>query len=204
MKKIRVLLADDHQIVLDGLQIVLANDDAIAVVGQATNGEEVLQFVKANNVDVVVLDINMPVLDGLHCARRLKKDFPAIRIIVLTMYAQKYFLEEIIRLGIDGCLLKNNSGKDLREAIIRVVEGRSYFDLVQDFNVEKQVRPINLSDREIMIIKYVAQGLNSAQIAMTLFISEHTVKTHRKNILKKTGTKSTGELVQFALNQKLL
>jgi DNA-binding NarL/FixJ family response regulator len=205
MNKIKVLLADDHTIVLDGLKAVLKNNDRIEVQGEVNNGEEVLAFVATHYVDVVVLDINMPVMDGITCARRLKQKYPHIHIIILTMYAQKSFVEEIVKIGVNGCLLKNNSGKELTDAIERVMEGKSYYDLIQTFVLEKdEAFQFKLSKREIEIIKLLAEGLTSFQIGEKLFIAEHTVKTHRKNILRKTGAGNTSQLVQFALNNHLI
>ena len=205
MKKIKILLADDHTIVLDGLKAVLKNHEQMEVCGEARNGEEVLQFVSGNYVDVVVLDINMPVMDGITCARRLRAKYPHVHVIILTMYAQKSFVEEIVKIGVHGCLLKSNSGKELTDAIERVVSGKSYYDLIQTFVVEKEEgTQSKLSKREIEIIKLLAEGLTSVQIAEKLFIADHTVKTHRKNILRKTGSGSTSALVQFALNNHII
>jgi DNA-binding NarL/FixJ family response regulator len=204
MNTVAVLLADDHRIVLEGIKAVLKDHPQLSVVGAVENGEEVLAFVKQHPVQVVVLDINMPVMDGLTCARRLKNLYPAIKIIILTMYAQKSFIEEIIRLGIDGCLLKSNTGTELGEAILRVHTGKSYYDMVQTFTVEPEEAPHKLSEREIEIIKLLALGLTSFQIAEKLFIAAHTVKTHRKNILRKIDAHTTNELVQFALNHKII
>ena len=205
MKPIKVLLADDHTIILDGLHMVLSNDEEIEVIGTAGNGDEVLAFLERNKTDLVVLDINMPKMDGITCARILKKEFPWIKIIILTMYPQRSFVDEIIKIGIDGCLLKNNTGKELIEAIKRVMNGMSYFDTLKSFTDEKdEVFQFKLTKRELEIIKCLADGLSSPQMAEKLFISEHTVRTHRKNILKKTGMASTSQLVRYATEQQFI
>lgn len=204
MNTVTVLLADDHRIVLEGIKAVLKDYPQLSVAGTVENGEEVLAFVKQQPVHVAVLDINMPKMDGLTCARRLKNLYPGIKIIILTMYAQKSFIEEIMRLGIDGCLLKSNTGRELGEAILRVHSDKSYYDMVQLFTTEQDDTPRKLSEREIEIIKLLAQGFTSTAIAQKLFIAEHTVKTHRKNILRKINAHSTNELVQFALNHKII
>ena len=205
MKPIKVLLADDHTIILDGLHMVLSNDEEIEVIGTAGNGDEVLAFLERNKTDLVVLDINMPKMDGITCARILKKEFPWIKIIILTMYPQRSFVDEIIKIGIDGCLLKNNTGKELIEAIKRVMNGKSYFDTLKSFTDEKdEVFQFKLTKRELEIIKCLADGLSSPQMAEKLFISEHTVRTHRKNILKKTGMASTSQLVRYATEQQFI
>lgn len=200
----RVLIADDHQMVLEGLNVVLSNHPDLQVVKECLNGEEVLEYLKSNTVDVVVLDINMPKIDGLTCARRIKKAYD-LKVIMLTMYAQKSFIEEMLTIGVDGCILKNNTGKELVEAVLRVAGGRSYFDQIHEFTeVKNKANHYNLGERELEVIKLLAEGLTSNEIAERLFISEHTVKTHRKNILRKTELHSTHELIKFAINNELI
>lgn len=205
MNHIKILLADDHHIILDGLEVVLSNDDLLKVAGMVTNGEEVIAFINAYPVDVVILDINMPKLDGISCARIIKKEFPEIKIIILTMYPQKSFVNEIMKIGIDGCLLKNNTGKELVTAIKRVYNGQSYFDHLKEFTDEtEEVIQFKLTPREIDIIKAIADGLNSEEIAEKLFISIHTVRTHRKNILSKFGLSNTNQLIKQATEQQII
>jgi len=203
--KIKVLLADDHTIVIEGLRAVLSAHEEIDICGEASNGEEVLDFLKNNYADVVILDINMPVMDGLKCAKKVKQQYPRVKIIVLTMYAQKSFIEEMLKIGIDGSLLKSNTGKELKDAIYRVHDGKSYYDMIHTFDDENNsVSQYKLGDREVEIIKLLAEGLTSQQIADKLFISENTVKTHRRNILRKTELHNTTQLIQFALNQQII
>lgn len=205
MEKIKVLLADDHTIVLEGLTEVLSHIDNVQVIGQATNGKEVIEFISDIEVDVVVMDINMPVMDGITCSRKLKKEYPNVKIIILTMYPQQSFTEEIIKIGIDGCLLKNNSGQELVTAINRVMSGKNYYDLIKKFNSPKEeVTQYKLSERELDVIRLLTEGLTSPEIADKLFISEHTVRTHRKNILHKMKFSNTSQLIQFATTNQLV
>lgn len=205
MTPIKVLLADDHQIVLDGLKLILEADERLRVVGEVENGVQVLEFLEKNYVDIAVLDINMPEMDGIRCSRKIKEQFPNVKIIILTMYAQKSFIQEIVQIGIDGCLLKNNTGKELAQAIHRVYDGKSYYDQIQSFSTEtEEIRQHKLSDREIDIIRALSEGLSSRLIADKLYISEHTVKTHRKNILKKLDIHNSAELVQYAINHGII
>lgn len=205
MNTIKVLLADDHAIVMEGLQVVLSAEDEFEVVGTVLNGEQVMQFVGKHPVDVVVLDINMPVMDGITCARRLKKEYPKIKIIILTMYAQRSFVDEIVKIGIDGCLLKNNTGKELTTAIFRVMNGSQYYDRLKNFNSpEEEVKQYKLSKRELDVIKRVAEGKTSQQIAEELFISELTVQTHRRNMMRKLDLKNSMQVVQFAQDNELI
>ncbi len=206
MRDIKTLLADDHAIVMEGIKEVLSADEEISVLGSVGNGEEVLRFLRKNpEVDVVVLDINMPVMDGISCSRHLKKDFPNVKIIILTMYAQKSFVEEIVKIGIDGCLLKNNTGKELIDAVLRVMSGKQYYDRIGTFNSdEEEVTQYKLSERELEIIKLMSEGMTSSEIAEKLFLSDHTVKTHRKNILRKLNVNNSSQAVQFCLNNQLI
>ena len=205
MNNIKILLADDHQIVIDGLKLILEAEKQYNVVGEVANGQQVLDFLAQNSVDIVVLDINMPIMDGITCAKKIKARFNGTKVIVLTMYAQKSFIEEIINIGIDGCLLKNNTGKELADAIDRVHSGRSYYDQIQAFNSEKEeVHRHKLTMREVEIIQLLADGLSSSQIGDRLYISGHTVKTHRKNILKKLDLHNSSELIQYALNNGII
>lgn len=205
MSTIKILLADDHRMVIDGLKMILSSNHHFEVVGEAENGEEVLKFLEKQKVHIVVLDINMPKMDGITCAKKIKSTYKNVKVIILTMYAQKSFVEEIIQIGIDGCLLKNNTGKELADAIDRVYSGRSYYDQIQEFSLDtEEIKRHKLSERELEVIRNLADGLSSSQIAEKLFISMHTVKTHRKNILKKLDLHSSSELIQYALNNNII
>ncbi len=202
---IRILLADDHSIVLDGLKAVLDQDEKIEVVGTVSNGEEVLTFIENRMVDLVVLDINMPKMDGLKCAKRIKKKSEKIKIIILTMYGQQSFINEMIKIGVDGCILKSDTGIELKGAIKRVISGKSYFDRIQVFNGKRSENWAHqLGKREIEIVKMICEGHSSQEIADRLYISLHTVKSHRKNIFRKAEVHSSAELIQYALNNQII
>jgi len=205
MKTIRILIADDHSMVVDGLKAVLKAYEEMEVCSEARDGVEALELLNTIPVDLVILDINMPRMDGITCCRTIRKSWPEIKIIILTMYSQKSFIEEIIRAGAHGCLLKSNTGKELNDAIRRVMTGKAYYDQLQGFSTEgEDVSRFKLSVREVEIVKLLAQGLNSQEIGDKLFIAEHTVKTHRKNILRKLELHSTSQLVHFALNNQII
>lgn len=198
-KTYRLLLADDHNIVLDGLEFLLSADPSLEIVGKAENGVKVLEFLENNAVDLVVMDINMPEMDGITCAKEIKKSRPHIKVIILTQYAQKTFISEIAQL-VDGCLLKNNTGVQLTKAVHKVMDDERFFD---DFP-DKETGTDLLGKREIEIIQLISEGLTSSEIAEKLFISIHTVKTHRKNILRKTGQNSTPDLIAWAMNKQII
>ncbi len=195
----KLLLADDHRIVIDGLQFLLSADAAFEVVGAVENGVEVINFIENNPVDLVILDINMPEMDGIACAKKIKTDHPDIKVIILTQYTQKTFIAEVAQI-VDGCLMKSNTGDQLIRAVHKVMGDEQYFD---EF-LEESTKTELLGKREIEIIRLISEGLTSDQIAEKLFISVHTVKTHRKNILRKTGKNSTPDLIAYAINEQLI
>lgn len=203
--KTRILIADDHQIVANGVKAILDASKGFSVLGTMADGNEVLAFLEKEPIDIVLMDINMPNMNGIECTRRLKEQFPDIKVIFLTMYNRKQFIRELLEVGADGCVLKNNSGTDLITAIERVVEGKTYFDQLNEFvDAPKALKEFKLGEREIEIIELISEGITSREIADRLFISEHTVKTHRKNIFRKVGVKDADALVNWAMNQKLI
>lgn len=203
MAELNLYIADDHAIVVDGLKEILRAQPDFHIIGTASNGEILMDLVAARQPDVVILDINMPKLNGIQCAGLIKKDYPAIKVIILTMFPEKTYVDQLVNAGADGCLLKSRGSKDLIDALLRVSSGKSYFDSIRDF-VESGTPKVNLSEREIEIIKLITNGATSGDIADQLFISEHTVKTHRKNIFKKIGINSISQLASFAINNNLL
>jgi DNA-binding NarL/FixJ family response regulator len=199
-RELTIYIADDHAIVVDGLKEILKSRKTWVVKGVAHDGEQLINLVKKQRPDVVILDINMPRINGIECARWIKENQPTTRVIVLTMYPEKIYVDQLLKAGADGCLLKSRGSSDLLEAIERVSEGKSYFDWITDFKNEQDSKDYKLSDREIQIIKLIITGDSSSVIAEALFISEETVKTHRKNIFKKLKIHHVTELMTFALN----
>jgi DNA-binding NarL/FixJ family response regulator len=204
-KKIKIIIADDHQIVAGGIKAILDSTNNFTVLGIAENGKKVLELIETEKVDVVLMDINMPVMNGIECTRKLKQLYPTIKVIILTMYNRKQFIRELLQVGADGCILKNNSGKELLGAIDRVISGKTYFDQLNEFiDAPKAFKEFKLSEREIEIIEFISEGFTSKEIAERLFISEHTVKTHRKNIFRKTKVNNSDQLIEWAMNSGLL
>lgn len=203
-KNLTLYLADDHPIVVDGLKEILKSNSNLTVLGIAHDGAQLLELLRKQKVDLVILDINMPQMNGIQCTRQIKEFYPEVKVIILTMYPEKTFADQLIKIGADGCILKNRSSKDLLDAIDRVTSGKSYFDWISDFNTRPgQDSEYRLSEREIEIIKLVVMGKTSAEISEILFISEETVKTHRKNIFKKLKIHHITDLMTFALNNGL-
>jgi len=203
--KMKILIADDYRMVATGVEAILLTNDSFEIAGVVENGLQVLDFLIKESVDLVVMDINMPEMDGIQCTKQIKESYPHIKVIILTMYNRKRFIGELISVGADGCVLKSNSGLELITAIQRAMDGKTYYDHVNEFiDHSEQKNEYQLSDREIEIIVLISENYTSKEISEQLFISEHTVKTHRKNIFRKAKVTNSDELVQLAINQKLI
>lgn len=204
-KRTNILIAEDHLIVAAGVQAILDAQEDIHIVGIVGNGQLVLDKLKETQVDIVLMDINMPIMNGITCTKKVKELYPEIKVIILTMYNRKQFIQELLMVGADGCVLKSNTGKELITAIERVQAGNTYFDHINEFvDQVKEFSEHQLSEREIEVITFIAEGLTSKEMAERMFISEHTVKTHRKNIFRKLKVKDTNELIRFAMNEGIV
>jgi two-component system nitrate/nitrite response regulator NarL len=205
MKKYSVLLVDDHRILLDGLKSLVR--DPFEVKAIASSGIEALNFIKATEFDVLITDYEMPGINGLELVKAARVAQPEMKIIVLSMHDDPSVVRELLHLGALGYLLKKNSGTHLAEALNKVTEGKRYLSneiaellINAPIDEEKGV----LTSREVEILKLVAKEFNSRQIAEVLFISERTVETHRKNILRKTGATNLVGLIKYAYANNLV
>lgn len=208
-RRIRVCLVDDHQMVLDGLGLILGRAPVVEVVGTATSASAAMTLCVEKEPDVLVCDLSMPGESGLELMHKLMKVQPDLKVIVLSMHDDLNLVREVIGAGVKGYVLKNKGAEELVSAITQVVNGGLYYSqeimlqLMQDMR-QSQDRTERITHRELEIIKLVAEGLTTLQIADKLFISENTVETHRKNILRKTKTKSSVELINYARSHKLI
>jgi DNA-binding NarL/FixJ family response regulator len=204
MNEFTIYIADDHAIVVEGLTEILRSQSHLKIIGTGSNGEDIVKLMQNRRADVVILDINMPKMNGIQCTEWIKKNYPQTKVIILTMFPEKSYIDQLISVGADGCLLKSRGSKDLIEAITRVSESKSYFDSIKDF-AQPNAHPVyNLSEREIEIIRLIVGGSTSTEIAEKLFLSEHTVKTHRKNIFRKVNVNSISQLTSFAINNQIV
>lgn len=210
---IRVLLADDHKVLLDGLQNLLADPDDITCVGTAANGSEVLGFLEHNPVDVVLMDINMPVMDGIETTRLVREKHPGVKVIALTMLEQGSFIQQMLKHGASGFLLKNSGKEEVLTAIRAVAVGGQYLGpeatqiLMQNMqgqNLRRREFIPRLTRRENEVLKLVAQGMSTNDIAEKLFISFNTVESHRKNLKTKFGARNGAELIRMAAERGML
>jgi len=197
---IKVVIADDHQALIDGICLSIKNEIGIQVVGQANDGNEVLSIIQKTKPDVLILDIRMPHCDGMQASKKIKKDFPEVKIIIFSMFDQLEIVHEMRTIGVEGYLLKNAPLKDLVNAVRVVYQGQLFFDGNLLLNQEKSSQDeVSFSNREKEIIKLIGTGRTSVEIAEQLFISKNTVDTHRKNILRKLGSSSKNELIKYAI-----
>jgi DNA-binding NarL/FixJ family response regulator len=212
MTKSRIILADDHQFMLEGVQTVLKEDTSLSIVATATNGHQLIDAVMRERPDLVVLDLNMPGYDGLQCLEKIKQGLPLVKVLVLSNYSQPDLISKIKKMQADGYLVKNSSAHELRNAIAKVLSGNSYFQepemttgIPEDsYYFDEFLKKYQLTKREVGILRLVCQEMTTREIASTLFLSELTVNTHRRNILKKLAVKNVAGLVNFAKQHNIL
>jgi DNA-binding NarL/FixJ family response regulator len=205
---VTVLLVDDQPLVRSGLRMILETSTQFTVVGEAANGLEALSAVDATRPDVVIMDVQMPVLDGIEATRRIAAHPPAPRVLILTTFEQDDYLHDALRAGASGFLLKNSPPERLLDAVAIVAAGDSLVDpamtrrLLDTFSARAPVRPSNLlptlTDRETDVLRAVARGLSNAEIAELLIIGESTVKTHVSSVLVKLALRDRVQAVVFA------
>lgn len=207
--KIRILLADDHGIFIGGLNSILKQDDRFEVAGIASNGKEVIDLLRKERCEVLILDVNMPVMDGPSTLREIERNKIKVKVLVLTAYTDRKLYKELLNLGALGILNKNDADENLINALEQVIEGEKYLSdlhLSADHEADPDEfqKKLSLTRREKEVLALVAQEMTSKEIADKLFISEETAKTHRKNLIKKLGVKGVAGLVKFALRNNLL
>jgi two-component system nitrate/nitrite response regulator NarL len=206
MKKYSVLLVDDHRILLDGLKSLVSNPFEVKAI--ATSGTEALTLIKTTEFDVLITDYEMPGMSGLELVKAAKIARPEMKIIVLSMHDDPSVVRELLQIGALGYLLKKNTGTNLSDALHKVIEGKRYLsneiaELLIHAPQEEEGKS-TLTAREIEILKLVAKEYNSRQISEILSISERTVETHRKNILRKTEATNLVGLIKYAFANKLI
>jgi len=214
MQKIRVLVVDDHTIVRDGICALLALAGDIEVVGEAANGSEALKVVKELEPNVVLMDITMPIMDGLEATRRISKEFSRTRVLVLTQYDDKEYVFPVIEAGARGFISKVAASSELASAIRAVYHGDSYLSpsaaklLIEGYqHIEGRIShdPYEqLTDRERDVLKLVAEGYTTKQTADMLVVSPKTVEGHRTNLMAKLGIHNRTELVKYALRKGII
>ena len=214
---IRIYLADDHQVLIDGMLAVLKTNPKFDVVGYSLNGDSLIEKICALNVDILVMDINMPVKDGIEVLKEFSAKGYCSKVIILSSYDDFKLIKEVLKLGASGYLSKHCAGENIIEAILAVAQGKQYFSdniqdkMIQSFTGNGQEHSNNnsssalpLTDRELEILKLISQEYSGKEIGEELFISSNTVETHRKNLIKKLNVKNTIGLVKYAIKHNLI
>lgn len=206
--RMRIILVDDHAILLEGIKGLLQKEDDLQIVDTFPDGDKAIAFLKQNEVDLVITDFNMPGIDGLSFIQMIGRVKPDAYIIVLSMHDEVHVVKEILKTGVHGYVLKKDTHHELLKAIHEVRGGRIYLssdiNKMLIVNLQKPDEGRLLTDREKEILKLISKEYSNKQIAEELFISERTVETHRKNIFKKTGTSSLVGLIKFAYANNLI
>lgn len=200
---IKVFLVDDHPMVIEGLRQLLYSAINIQIIGSATDGFAAIQALRQKTADVVMVDINLPDLDGIELCKKLKERFPKIKVLGLSTFKERSYITRMIDAGASGYLLKNVNGEELIEAIEAVHRGRLYMsmDIAQAISRPNSTSPTLplLTSREKEVLTLIADGLTNHEIAEKLFISHLTVDSHRKNLLAKFGVKNTAAMVKYGM-----
>ncbi len=210
MEIIRLLIADDHEIFRKGLRIILNELDEVKVVGEAQNGNELFEILKHQDAELVLMDIRMPVMDGIEATKKIVEKYPHIKVIALTMFEEISYFNQMIEAGADGFLLKKTNKDELQRAITQVMQGENYFSEEFISNVNRSQRPasrlasIELTDREQEVLELICKGMSNAEISKFLGVSARTVDGHRAHLLEKTGAKNSPHLVMFAIKNGLI
>jgi DNA-binding NarL/FixJ family response regulator len=215
---INLLLVDDHKIIRDGIRALLGDATDIEIKGECEGGEEVIPFLEKNAVDIILMDISMPVQGGIQTTELVVEKYPDIKIIALSMHSQESYISKMLKAGAAGYVLKNTGVEDITNAIRTVASGQNYFsedvsEIMMAKFMKKQSTNYSsatmssvedLTARELDVIKLVADGLTNNSIAEKLFLSPRTIDTHRRNLLQKLGVNNTAGLVRFAFENNLI
>ncbi len=210
-EEVKILIVDDHQILIDGIKSLLRNEKRFQIVEQALSGREALEKLNKETIDIMITDISMPEMDGVELTRIVKSQYPEIKILVLTMYNNQEVANEIVMSEAEGFILKNTGKQELVSALTAIADNSTYYSrevlsLVMDkvkHDKKAEKETAILTERELEILQLICQELSSEQIAEKLFISKRTVDTHRQNIYEKTGCKTIISLIKFALRNNL-
>ncbi len=200
---ITVILAEDHQALIDGIKLFLNNENDISVIGEANDGDTLVNLVRLKRPHIVITDIRMPKCDGINATKIIKKEFPETKVIAFSMFDQPEAIQQMKQAGASGYIMKNSSLKKVIEVIKQVANGKTFYDddkvYKDDASKEEEIL---LSHREKEILRHIGDGKTSQEIADILFIGKSTVDTHRKNILRKLNIHGKTDLVRFAVESK--
>jgi DNA-binding NarL/FixJ family response regulator len=212
MEKLNLLIVDDHKLFREGLKLLLASLDEVGEIREAADGEIFLQMIKTYHPDLVLMDIEMPKVNGIEATTAALEQYPELKIMALSMFGDEEYFQKMIDAGVCGFLLKNSDFSEVKKAISNVVQGNNYFTeeilykLVNRFKSRTPVPEpsLSLSDREQEVLLLICKGLSNQEIAEQLFISKRTVDHHRASLLTKTNTRNAASLVIYAIKNKMI
>ena len=207
-KKISVVIVEDHELMRDGIRSSIEADQRFEVVGEAADGEEAVELVNRLCPDVVIMDINMPVMDGLEATRVVKEHFPEVKVLIMSMHDKEGYIQNALEAGADGYILKNTSQDEMERALIRISEGGNYFS--QDVSTKmamkmvkktEEEKIIKLSRVEKQVLSLLSEGKTSDEISVTLGTSSHTIRSYRRNLMVKFNAKNVTQLIAMAIKK---
>ena len=207
MDKIRLIIVDDHPMVLEGMKAMLQLINYIELAGTAGNAFEAIDLLKKVAVDIAIVDINLPDISGIELTAKIKKEFPQVKVLAMSTFKERSYISQMIQNGASGYLVKSASREEIEEAILCAHEGKLYLSVdLNSVDINKHLNtpvPV-ISTREKEVLQLISEGLTNPQIAEQLFISQHTVDTHRKNLLAKFDVNNTASLIKLAAQHNLI
>jgi DNA-binding NarL/FixJ family response regulator len=202
-----VIIADDHSLFRQGLKLILHEIEDIEVIADVSNGQELVEAAGILFPDLVIMDINMPQMNGIEASRILAREHPEIRILVISMYGEEQYYNSVIENGVKGFILKDADNSELKRAVLTILNGQTYFSqelLLRMIRNKKSTTHITLTSREQEILALICQGSATAEISAKLFLSERTIENHKASLFAKTGCKNSLSLVIFAVKNNLV
>jgi DNA-binding NarL/FixJ family response regulator len=208
---IRVILAEDHDIVREGLQSLFKDDEDIKIVGEAANGQILIDLLQTTPADIILMDINMPVMNGLEATKYVTRHYKKTKVVVLSMMDHPGYLKQMMEAGAEGYVLKSAGKEELIRAIKTVYSGRSFISpeislkvAAADSKELESKKMVKLTKRELQVLELLAEGLTNKEIAEKIYLSKRTVETHRKNLIDKTNSKNSSALIKYAIVNGIL
>lgn len=209
MSKIKVAIADDYKIYREGLKVSLSQDDQIEVLFDVDNGEDLLKNIEKNKPDVIIMDLKMPIMDGMEATQQLRKKYTDIKVVVVSMYDEDKFIIHLMEIGANGYLFKNAEPDEIRKAIHAVYENKYYFNdivnkaLLKKLVLKGNIKPsfnqnVELTERELQVLKLICEEKTAAEIGKEIFLSPRSVEGIRQRLIEKVGVRNTAGLVMFA------
>ncbi|MBK7560210.1 MAG: response regulator transcription factor [Chitinophagaceae bacterium] len=215
MSKIKIAIADDYKIYRDGLKVGLSKDDNLEIISEADNGEDLMKLLETNAPDVIIMDLKMPIMDGMEATKLVRKNYPAIKVLVVTMYEDDKFIIHLMENGANGYLLKNAEPDEIIKSIYAVYENGYYFNdvvnkaLLKKLVLKNNLKPsfnqnIDLTEREQEVLKMICEEKTAAEIAKEIFLSPRSVEGIRQRLIEKIGVRNTAGLVMFAVKNGIV